>query len=316
MATREPTYTNPVYPEYFADPFVLRHDGVYYAFGTAPFSGRTIPALRSSDLVRWEPLGDVLQPLETAVEGYWAPEIACHDGVFTMYYSAGRAEGEEHRLRVARATRPEGPFVDRGILLDPDEPFTIDAHPFRDDDGTWYLFYCRDFLEGDRVGTGIVVNQLNDMETLAGERRTVIRPYADWNLFQKERFWYGRTWDWYTIEGPFVRKHAGRYYCFFSGGAWREQNYGVSYAVADHPLGPYTVAEGEGPTLLRTIPDKVLGPGHASIVRSPSGASDYLVYHGWEPGGDARLMRIDRLDWAEDGPRCDGPSVEPRPVPV
>jgi len=39
LAPREPpgvarTYTNPVYPGYFADPFVWEHGGAYYAVGT------------------------------------------------------------------------------------------------------------------------------------------------------------------------------------------------------------------------------------------------------------------------------------------
>jgi beta-xylosidase len=310
------TYRNPVHDEYFADPFVLRHQDAYFAYGTVARRGRTLPALRSRDLVHWEPLGDVLEPLDLPVEVYWAPEVAHRDGGFAMYYSAGREEGEEHQLRVARAERPDGPFVDAGVVLDPDDPFSIDAHPFCDDDGRWYLFYCRDFLEGDRVGTGIVVAELADATTFAGPWREVVRPYADWNLFAANREWYGRTWEgWYTVEGPFVRKRDGRYYCFFSGGAWREPNYGVSYAVADDPLGPWTVAPGEGPTILRTIPDRVLGPGHASVVSSPSGAEDWIVYHAWAPGGGARLMRIDRLEWTADGPRCDGPSLEPRAVP-
>ncbi len=309
------TYTNPVYDDYFADPFVIRHDGVYYAYGTVALTGRTLPALTSRDLVDWRPLGDVLDPLEREMEAYWAPEVALHDGRFHMYYSAGRAEGEEHQLRLALADDPAGPFRDSGAVLDPDDPFTIDAHPFRDDDGRWYLFYCRDFLEGDRVGTGIVVDELVDMKTLAGARRTVVRPFAEWNLFAKARTWYGRTWDWYTVEGPFVRKRDGLYHCFFSGGAWREENYGVSYAVADHPLGPYEVAADDGPTVLRTVPGAVLGPGHASIVAAPSGTDDYIVYHAWDPARGARLMRIDRLEWTPDGPRCDGPSLGPRPVP-
>ena len=310
------TYTNPVHDAYFADPFVLEVDGVYYAYGTVALPGRTVPGLVSTDLVNWEELGDVLQPLDPPLEVYWAPEVAANEGRFHMYYSAGRAEGEGHQLRLACSADPKGPFLDSGVVLDPDEPFTIDAHPFRDDNGSWYLFYCRDFLEGDRVGTGIVVSELADMRTLVGPRKTVVRPFADWNLFAEERHWYGRTWDWYTVEGPFVRKRGGRYYCFFSGGAWREPNYGVSYAVADHPLGPYEVAAGDGPTLLRTVPDAVLGPGHASIVTSAKGGVDYLVYHAWDPDRGARLMRIDRLDWTPDGPRCDGPSTEPRPVPV
>ena len=313
-ATR--TYTNPVYDEYFADPFVLRHDDAYYAYGTVARRGRTLPALTSIDLVRWHSLGDVLEPLEAAVENYWAPEVVHRDGRFYMYYSAGGEEGEGHQLRLACSDRAEGPFFDAGTVLDPDEPFTIDAHPFRDDDGRWYLFYCRDFLDEERPGTGIVVAELHGMTTLDDERRTVLRPFADWNLFLRDRYWYGRTWPgWYTVEGPFVRKHGGRYYCFFSGGAWREQNYGVSYAVADEPLGPYEIASDEGPTLLRTIADTVLGPGHASVVSSPNGESDYLVYHAWDPARSARLMRIDRLEWTPDGPRCDGPSTDPRPAP-
>jgi beta-xylosidase len=307
-------FTNPVHPTYFADPFVLRHEGVYYAYGTIPVAGRTVPALRSRDLVEWESIGDVLEPLERAGHVYWAPEVARgDDGRFYLYFSVGQEEGEGHRLRVAVADAPEGPFVDSGRVLDSD-PFSIDAHPFRDDDGSWYLFFCRDFLEGERVGTGIVVDRLVTMTELAGDVRTAIRPFADWHLYEAQRHWYGRTWDWYTVEGPFVRKMDGRYHCFFSGGAWREPSYGVSYAVAEHPLGPWEVVA-EEPAILRTVPGKVLGPGHASIVASPSGRSDVIVYHGWDPDATARLMRIDLLEWTPEGPRCDGPSVDPRPVP-
>ena len=197
------TYTNPVYGEYFADPFVLHHDGRYWAYGSAPDATGTVPALQSDDLVHWTRVGDVLEPLPGGVGGYWAPEVASADGRFYMYYSAGGAEGEGHQLRVALAEDPAGPFLDGGRVLDPGDAFTIDAHPFRDDDGTWYLFYARDFLDGDRPGTGIVVDTLRDMQTLRGDRRVVVRAFADWNLFLAPREWYGRIWDaWYTVEGP------------------------------------------------------------------------------------------------------------------
>ena len=310
------TYTNPVHPEYFADPFVLRHDGRYFAYGSAPLAHRTVPALESDDLVRWSSLGHVLEPLPGVERSYWAPEVAVREGRFHMYYSAGGAEGEGHRLRLATADDPRGPFIDEGVIGGAGDEFTIDAHPFHDDDGEWYLFHCRDLLDGERPGTGIVVDRLLDAGTLAGELREVVRPYADWTLFERERHWYGRTWAaWFTVEGPFVRKHDGLYHCFFSGGAWREPNYGVSYAVAAHPLGPWAVSPGEGPLVLATVPDAVVGPGHASIVSGPGETSDWLVYHGWDPAGTARLMRIDELRWTADGPRCDGPSTAPRPAP-
>jgi beta-xylosidase len=310
------TYTNPVWDAYFADPFVLRHDGRYFAYGSAPEAHRTVPALESTDLVHWLPLGHVLEPLPGEERAYWAPEVAFRDGRFHMYYSAGGAEGEGHRLRLATADDPRGPFADEGLIRGADDAFTIDAHPFCDDDGSWYLFHCRDFLDGQRPGTGIVVDRLADPQTLAGDRRTVVRPFADWNLFMREREWYGQTWDaWYTVEGPFVRKRGGRYYCFFSGGAWREPNYGVGYAVADHPLGPWEVTLGDGPLVLATAPDAALGPGHASIVSGPDGTTEWIVYHAWDPGGEARTMRIDELVWCPDGPRCDGPSTAPRRAP-
>lgn len=269
----------------------------------------------------WQPLGDALtiEDPDAGIEAVWAAEVACEAGMFYMYYSAGGEEGEGHQLRVATAARPEGPFQPTGAVLTPDEPFSIDAHPFRDRDGSWYLYYCRDFLDeaGGRVGTGIVVDRLLHMTRLAGDPHTVVRPFADWQVYERDRRWRGRVWDWHTVEGPFVRERAGRYYCLYSGGAWRQPNYGVSHAVADHPLGPFTPAPAseQGPDILQTVPGEIIGPGHASITRSPDGAHDYLVYHAWDPAHTQRLMRLDLLDWTPDGPSSPGPTLTPQPAP-
>jgi hypothetical protein len=96
-----------------------------------------------------------------------------------------------HALRVAIADRPEGPFELRPGVLTPDERFAIDAHPFRDDDGQWYLYYARDVLEGTHVGTSLAVDRLVDMTTLAGDPRTVLRASARWQLYQAQRAMYG-----------------------------------------------------------------------------------------------------------------------------
>jgi arabinan endo-1,5-alpha-L-arabinosidase len=313
------TYTNPVYDGYLGDPFVLKHNGEYYAYGTVPLGELAVPVLHSRDLANWRPLGNALTLHGDAFEALWAPEVAYDNGTFYMYYLAGGEEGQGHRLRVAMASHPAGPFEDSGTVLTPDDPFAIDAHPFLDDDGRWYLYYCRDFLEPDaegRVGTGIVVDRLSGMTRLAGERRTVVRPHADWQLYERQREWYGCVWDWYTVEGASVRKHDGRYYCLYSGGAWREPNYGVSYVVADHPTGPFAPeADTEGPGILRTRTGHVIGPGHASVVSAPDNAQDHLVYHAWDPGHTRRQMRIDSLTWSERGPASDGPTLDPRPAP-
>lgn len=312
------TYTNPVYDRYLADPFVLRHAGVYYAYGTAPHGpdGARFPVLCSTDLVTWKPLGWALRPVPGAMD-YWAPEVAYADGLFYMYYSADGLAGRDHQLRVAISASPAGPFEDAGVVLVPDEPFTIDAHPFQDVDGQWYLFYAQNFLtpDGDyRVGTGIVVDRLATMTVLEGHPRLVVRPHADWHLFQAQRAIYGGVYDWHTIEGPALRRHNGRYYCFYSGGAWERDNYGVSYVVADHPLGPYTRPAQSEP-LLRSVPGQVIGPGHNSFTESPDGAAELIVYHAWPPDMSARLMRIDRLSWCDGIPAIQGPTWTPQTLP-
>ena len=309
----ETSFLNPLHQGVLGDPFVLKFNGSYYAYGT-PASG-AIPVLRSQDLVTWKSAGDAVAP-PPAGQQHWAPEVAYRNGCFYLYYSTGAPEGEGHQLRVAVATSPTGPFEEQPDLLDPADPFSIDAHPFLDDDGQWYLFYSRDFLEGERVGTGIVVDQLVDMTSLGGDRRTVLRPHAEWQIYQRDRHWYDRVWDWFTVEGPFVRKHDGRYWCFYSGGAWRADTYGVSAAVADHPLGPYEpMAAHEGAALLRTAPGTVLGPGHACVALAPDNVSEYLVYHAWDPSLSGRRMFADPLLWVDGRPTTPGPRVEPQPYP-
>lgn len=315
-------YTNPVYPHYFADPFIWRAgDGTYYAVGTAEHGGGlstvdgrpgVFTILRSSDLVSWSPVGAALAALEPDYgDTYWAPEVAFARGRYWLYYSVGRGD-KAHHIRVAVADDPRGPYEDCGARLTHPftHPFAIDASPFQDDDGQWYLFYARDFLDKSsrgRVGTGLVVDRLIDMKTLAGEETVVLRARHDWQLFQAKRIMYGGRYDWHTIEGPCVRKRSGRYYCLFSAGRWENDTYGVDYAVADNVLGPFS-DEGneEGPRVLRTVPGKVLGPGHCSIITA--GESDYIVYHAWDPSLAARRMFMDRLEWQAEGPRAWGPT--------
>lgn len=312
------SYTNPVHAGYMADPFVLRVADAYFAYGTQipARPGRVFQVLRSLDLIHWEELDGALERIDlpTAVD-YWAPEVALgQDGRFYLYYSTGM-EDRFHRLRVSSADRPEGPFRDTGrILTPPDEPFTIDAHPYRDTDGRWYLYYARDLLDGERAGTTLAVDRMIDMTTLAGEPRTVLRASADWQLFQRGRSMYGATYDWHTLEGPFVVRHGGRTWCFYSGGAWESDTYGVSWAVADLPLGPFTDAGADGPAVLRSVPGHVVGPGHCSIVAGPDGSS-YIVYHAWDPARTVRRMCIDRLTWTAAGPTS-APTWTPQQAPI
>jgi beta-xylosidase len=315
----------PVYPEYFGDPFVWQGQGSYYAVGTGVLEARSEAShggamltadgkpgvfllLKSADLRTWIPIGAALETLDPDFgNAYWAPELAIESGRFYMYYSVGR-EDKAHHIRVAVSDQPEGPFCDTGSrVTDPFYlPFAIDASPFQDEDGQWYLFYARDFLDTAdtaRAGTGVVVDRLVEMTSLAGEERIVVRARHDWQRFLSNRVMYGSRYDWHTIEGPCVRKHNGRYYCLYSAGRWENETYGVDFAVADHVMGPYSDAGDEGGArLLRTIPGEVIGPGHNCIATGPDGR-DYIVYHAWDRNMTARRMFIDPIEWTADGPK-------------
>ncbi len=312
-------YCNPVYAGNFPDPFVLKFNGVYYAYGTdVAADGRAFPMLSSRDLVHWSPHGGAVPPVDLpGAELYWAPEVAYHEGQFYLYYATGREANPDHHLRVAMAEHPLGPWQDAGINLTPHEIFAIDAHPFRDPrDGQWYLYYARDSLKPPYAGTGLAVDRLDGMTRLAGQPVDVLRPFADWQVFELQRAVKGGL-DWYTIEGPFVLRREGRYVCMYSGGRYEAPNYGVGYAVADGPLGPWTDDRNErGPQVLTTIPGRVVGPGHNSVVRGPDLLTDYMVYHGWDAGCTARSLRIDVLRWRGARPHCEGPSIEPKPQPA
>jgi beta-xylosidase len=317
------THINPVYGSYFADPFVWKHADTYYAIGTGALEargeplGKVFPLLQSTDFYQWQFASNALtRPDPTLGNSFWAPAVAVAGNRFYLYYSVGHGD-KNHQLRVAVSDRPHGPYEDIGRpLLDPAScPFAIDPHPFQDDDGTWYLFFARDFLDASaeaRAGTALAAAPLRSMTELAHPPVTILRARHAWQRFQAERPMYGSVWDWHTLEGPCVWKHADAYYCFYSAGRWENETYGVDYAVGSRPLGPFQDAGDEtGPRVLKTVPHRIVGPGHNSIVAGPDAESDYIVYHAWDGEMKARRMFIDRLSWGPGGPTCQGPTWGP-----
>lgn len=294
------------YEGYFADPFLVRTDDGYIAYGSGePFtrSGASFQALASSDLRTWRAAGTVLTADESIGTDVWAPEVV-HDGsAWWMYYSAGFGIADHH-LRVACAGSPLGPFIDCGIDLTPDEPFAIDPHPFRDVDGSWYLFYAHDVLEAERPGTHLVMRPMASMTTLIGTAIPVLAPNAHWQRYEANRLMYGRRMDWYTLEGPTVVRRGDQYVLFYSGGSWEGPDYGVSYATAARPTGPWTHVAADAPTVLGRSLSGQRGPGHNSVLQVDDG-SFVIAYHAWNEAGTRRTLHVERLHWDGATPSVD-----------
>ena len=307
--TSPASYTNPVHRN-LPDPHVIQHDGMYYAYGTnAPGEGYRV--LSSPDLVHWTDRGFAYRKTERSFgkRHLWAPAVVEHDGAFYLFYSSHGPIGggkESHRISVARADSPLGPFEDiTSPLLDVGKA-TIDAHPFIDTDGTAYLYYALDISENG-VSELYVVPLSADLTEVIGEPVFCTRPDAEWE---------GKEWN----EAPYVFRHGERYIMMYSARGFFDPLYALGFATAVSPLGPWTKSP-DNPILART--DRVSGPGHNSIVYSPDGSELFCVYHTHQKleGGHERDLAIDRMTISEDADgrvriRIHGPTRDPQPAPA
>ncbi len=312
--------------------------GRYYAYATAledrpPKGAGVFEVLTGVDLVHWQSVGTALSALGAPYYRYWAPEVTEDNGHFLLYYAAHTAEFAA-TIRVAVAERPEGPFVDSGRDLTGHLfPWAIDPHVFRDHDGQWYLYITIEYWNdpAGQTGSGNAVVRLRDPFTVEGAPARVTPPRHAWELFEARRPEKGGA-DWYTVEGPAVLRHRGRYYEMFSGGCYYRDNYAVSYATSKTPMGPGGMRDdswrdwegdpaGDGARpgdgrLMKGTPGYVLGPGHNSSVRGPNNADLYIAYHAWPADLSARRPCIDRLYWHGDDLWTPAPTCAPQPVPA
>jgi len=183
----------------FADPFVLRHDGVYYLYCTNP----DVRCWSSRDLVEWQLEGPSIE--EGAFPGLvpFAPEVVYSNGSFYMYTSPSG-----HGHFVLRSDSPTGPFR----VVSENVGHAIDGNVLIDDDGRWYFYWAGDdgiwgcempspTQFGEPVLTGIHMN----------------------------------GWT----EGPFVGKRDGAYWMTLTGNHYLSAGYRIDAAYSASPLSGY-----------------------------------------------------------------------------
>lgn len=291
-------FENPVHASDFPDPFVLEVGETYYAYGTNG-DGKEVPTLTSTDLVRWEPGPDALPQVGTwAYPGKtWAPEVLAVEGRYVLYYTAN---GGGQCIGRAVASDPDGPFVDRWdepLVCQRSEGGSIDASPFRDEDGSLYLYWKND---GNSIGhtTHLWAQRLSaDGTELVGTPARIASNDAGW--------------EGGVVEAPTMWREDGSYYLFYSGSAFDSETYAVGYATCAGPLGPCADAP-ENPILKSGCAAR--GPGHQALVRDGAGDT-WLLYHAWDAGFEEREVWLDEVRWEDGSPVVEGPTCGGRPGP-
>lgn len=309
MTASQPTrtYTNPVIPEDFPDPFILTVGKTFYAYATNNARNQNVPYQTSSDLVHWTPGGDAMPQLPrwADVGLTWAPEVAHIGQNYLLYYTARDKLSGRQCVGVASARSPGGPFVDkneRPLVCQAEDGGSIDASPFLDTDGKRYLLFKND---GNccNLPTHIYLQPLS-----ADGLKVTGQPTS---LIVNDQLWEG-----HVIEAPTLHKQGGVYYLLYSSGPYDSDLYSVGYATAKKITGPYTKFAGNPVVVTR---GQVAGPGHQALVEDGAGQW-WLAYHGWTVGAvgypqGQRSMRIDPIAFKDGKVVFGGVTTGPRPAP-
>lgn len=243
-----------------ADPFILLHNGKYYAYGTGAPEG--IAVLVSDDLVGWrEGKGKAAGGLALHKDdvwggkNFWAPEVYHVGGKFYMYFSA------EAHICVATSDSPLGPFVQEVKKPLIDDEKCIDNTLFIDDDGTYYMYFDR-FNDGNNIWVAELEDNL-----------TQIRPGTMQKCLHVTQEWEKKLGR--VVEGCCVVKQNGIYYMTYSANDYRSPFYGIGCATAPSPKGPWTKYD-HNPLLQK--PGGLVGVGHSSMFKDKSGKLR-IVFH-------------------------------------
>lgn len=281
---------NPLSSGWYADPEARFYEGQYviYATKSRPFDEqKNQVCFTSKDLTNWEMHEDIIDMsgFPWATRAIWAPTIIEKNGKYYYIFASGdiHSVAEKGGLEIAVSDSPTGPFkalLDKPLInefYNGAQP--IDAHLFKDDDGTVYLLYG-----GWRHCNIAIMN----------EEMTGLVPFEDGSLVKEI------TPPDY-VEGPCMFKKDGKYYFMWSAGDWAKGEYRVNSGFADSPFGPFedyreVLSSGDGKI--------ATGPGHNGYFYIPEEDLYLIVYHRHQPDiklGNARFLCIDIMKFGEDG---------------
>jgi beta-xylosidase len=226
--------------------------------------------------------------------------VAYYKGVYYLYFSI-KDKNEVFRIGVATSSNPSGPFkTEKNPMA---FGYSVDPCVFRDDDGSFYLYFGGirngqlqkwennvfnpdgESRTGDQNAILPRVARLSaDMKQIAEMVREVKITDAAGNLLEekdnKKRF----------SEATCVHKYNGKYYLTYSTGETRL----IVYAIGDSPYGPFTYRG----VLLEAVAGST---SHHAIINIKG--KWYLFYHDSQLSGLGYLrnIRLSELKYLPDG---------------
>jgi hypothetical protein len=231
----------------------------------------------------------------------WAPDAACKNGKYYLYFPAKRANGI-FQIGVAISDFPVGPFVPEPEAIE--GSYTIDPAVYEDEDGKFYMYFGgiwggqlqkyrnNQYVEeneeplANEPALGPIIALLSDdMKQFAEEPKEI--KILDEN---GEVLLAGDN-DRRFFEASWMHKYNGKYYLSYSTG----DTHFICYAIGDSPYGPFTY---QGRIL-----NPVIGwTSHHSICKVDE--KWYLFYHDSSLSKGVthlRSIKVAEIKYREDG---------------
>ena len=279
-----------------ADCGVMKFNGEYYLIGNTLAGDMFV----SPDLVHWGNRTHVFSMRNDWTPGNTSTDRninACdpsyYNGVFHLYWSVDRGDQGVVQIGHAVSDQPLGPYHEPETKRWFDSK--IDAHLFRDDDGSFY-FYTVKFNAGNQIWG----QRMRDPSTLTGEPRLLLSATAHtWELLDDN-----------VNEGPFVFRYRGQYYLIYNANHTAKGHYALGCAVAPSPLAFRNPSKYPDPVVEKGFPapgHRLTSPGQPTVVRGPNGFEWWLVYF-LEVDGARRQQAIDRVLFFDQQLYVDGPT--------
>ena len=231
----------------------------------------------------------------------WAPDAACKNGKYYLYFPAKRANGI-FQIGVAISDSPTGPFTPEPEAIK--GSYTIDPAVFEDKDGKYYMYFggiwggqlqkyrnnkydeSNEEPSSNEPALGPIVALLSDdMKEFAEEPKEI--KILDEN---GEVLLAGDN-DRRFFEASWVHKYNGKYYFSYSTG----DTHFICYAIGDNPYGPFTYKG--------RILNPVIGwTSHHSICEIEN--EWYLFYHDSSLSKGVthlRSIKVTKIEYNADG---------------
>lgn len=231
----------------------------------------------------------------------WAPDAACKNGKYYLYFPAKRANGI-FQIGVAISDSPVGPFVPEAEAIE--GSYTIDPAVFEDEDGKFYMYFGgiwggqlqkyrnnqyaeqnEEPLANEPALGPIIALMSDDMKQFAEEPKEIKI------LDENGAVLLAGDNDRRFFEASWMHKYNGKYYFSYSTG----DTHFICYAIGDSPYGPFTY---QGRIL-----NPVIGwTSHHSICKVEE--KWYLFYHDSSLSKGVthlRSIKVAEIEYREDG---------------